>query len=99
MLLMMLVLFGGMFFLQWRRQKNEDEARKVLKVGDRVLLQSGMLGELMDVGEKSMKVKIAAGTVVEVLSHTVSAMAAAKDAQPGTDPLADLRDSKKAGSK
>ena len=93
MLLMMVILFGGMFFLQWRRQKTDDDARKTLKVGDRVLLQPGILGELVEVGEKSMKIKIAAGTVVEALSHTVSAVAVVKVAKAG-DPLSDLRDSK-----
>lgn len=93
MLMMMLVLMGGMLFFSWRRQKTDDNARKTLKVGDRVLIQGGLFGELVEVGEKSMKVKIAAGTVVEALTLSVSAVSVAKDAPKG-DQLADLRDSK-----
>lgn len=97
--MMMLVLMGGMLFFSWRRQKTDDDARKTLKVGDRVLVQGGILGELVEIGEKSMKVKIAAGTVVEALALSVSAVAVSKDAK-ATDQLADLRDSKtKAASK
>ena len=99
MLVMMLVLMGGMLFFSWRRQKTDDDARKTLKVGDRVLVQGGLLGELVEIGTKSMKIKIAAGTVVEALTMAVSAVAVTKDAKP-SDQLADLRDSKaKADSK
>ena len=83
----------GMMFLQWRRQRSEDAGRKQLKRGDRVVLQAGILGELVEAGDKVMKVKVGGGTVLEVLAHTVTAVNATTDAK-AADPLADLRDSK-----
>lgn len=93
MMWMVAIFFMGMMFLQWRRQRSEDAGRKQLKRGDRVVLQAGILGELVEAGDKVMKVKVGGGTVLEVLAHTVTAVNATTDAK-AADPLADLRDSK-----
>ncbi len=71
-LLMMLVIFVPFFLLMSRRQKKETEARLSLKRGDKVMANSGLIGELVEIDERYAKVKIAAGVTVQMLSNTVS---------------------------
>jgi len=71
MLLPFLILVP-FFFMSRRRQKQEQEARKSLTVGDKVVA-NGLLGELVEMGTEEAKVKIAPGTTVRVLASTVMA--------------------------
>src|SRR5262249_26061248 len=71
MLLPFLILVPFLF-MSFRRNKKEQEARKNLKKGDRVVTQAGLIGELVDMDERIAKVKIAPGTTVQVLASTVS---------------------------
>jgi len=50
MLLPFLILVPFLF-LSFRRQKKEKEARGSLKKGDRVVTQSGLIGELVDLDD------------------------------------------------
>ena len=71
-LLMMLVIFVPFFLLMSRRQKKEQAARSSLKKGDKVMANSGLIGELVEMDDRIAKVKIAPGVTVQLLSNTVS---------------------------
>lgn len=87
-----------MFFMNRSQKKKEVETRSKLKKGDRVVSQSGILGELVEIGERLAEVKIAPGTKVQMLVSTISpyepAAAKADDKQ-----LKDLKDAKVAADK
>ncbi|MCF7817434.1 MAG: preprotein translocase subunit YajC [Kiritimatiellales bacterium] len=74
--IMMLLLFGVMYFMMIRPQRRRDKARKLMianvKTGDRVLLTSGFLGSVITVRENSIIVKIADNTKVEVVKAALS---------------------------
>src|SRR5215207_7312290 len=67
MLLPFLILVPFLF-MSFRRNKKEQQARKNLKKGDRVVTQAGLIGELVDLDDRIAKVKIAPGTTVQVLA-------------------------------
>lgn len=71
-LLMMLAIFVPFFLLMSRRQKKEQAARGALKKGDRVMANSGLIGELMEMDDCIAKVKIAPGVTVQLMANTVS---------------------------
>jgi preprotein translocase subunit YajC len=71
-ILMMLVIFVPFFLLMNRRQKKESQARSALKKGDRVMTNSGLIGELIEMDDKIAKVKIAEGVKVLFVANTVS---------------------------
>jgi preprotein translocase subunit YajC len=72
--LMMILLFVPFFLLMSRRQKKESQARSQLKRGDRIMANSGLIGELVEMDDKVAKVKIAPGVTVQILANTVSPM-------------------------
>ncbi len=63
-------------WMMFRRQKKDQAARASLKKGDRVVTQAGLVGELVELAEPVSKLKIAAGVTVEVLSSSLSPLAA-----------------------
>ncbi len=71
-ILMMLVIFVPFFLLMNRRQKKESQARAALKKGDRVVTNSGLIGELIETDERIAKVKIAEGVKVLMVANTIS---------------------------
>jgi preprotein translocase subunit YajC len=74
--IMMLLLFGVMYFMMIRPQRRRDKARKEMianvKTGDRVLLTSGILGQVVTVRETSLVVKIADNTKIEIVKAALS---------------------------
>lgn len=100
MLLPFLILVPFLF-MSFRRQKKEQEARKGLKKGDKVVTQAGLIGELVELDERIAKVKIAPGTTVQVLAGTVSSFEASPAAAPSkTDKeLSDLKEAKATADK
>lgn len=75
-------------FMMFRRQKREQAARASLKRGDRVMTQAGLIGELMELGEPTSKLKIAAGVTIEVLSSSLQAL---PTVAPKTDAKVDAK--------
>jgi preprotein translocase subunit YajC len=71
-ILMMLVIFIPFFLLMNRKQKKEQVARSSLKKGDRVMTNSGLIGELVEIDEQIAKVKIAEGVKVQIVANTIS---------------------------
>ncbi len=97
-LLMMapIVVLMVVMLMMGRNQKKKDaEVRAKLKKGDRVLSQSGLVGELIDMDDRFAKVKIAPGTNVQMLVSTISPLDASAAVVTGADKqLKDLKDAK-----
>jgi len=74
--IMMVILFAIMYFMMIRPQRRRDKARKEMianvKTGDRVLLTSGILGQITNVKEQSLIVRIAENTKIEVVKAAIS---------------------------
>lgn len=96
MFLPLVLVMVVMFFMSSRRNKKEAEARKSMKRGEKVLSQSGIIGELVDIDERFAKVKIAPGTTIQVLASTLSPLATTGPAAATekSSPLADLKEAK-----
>jgi preprotein translocase subunit YajC len=74
--IMMVLLFGVMYFMMIRPQRRRDKERKAMianvKAGDRVLLTSGILGQIRNINESSIIVQIAEKTKIEVVKAAIS---------------------------
>ncbi len=74
--IMMVILFAIMYFMMIRPQKRREKARKEMiasvKTGSRVLLTSGIMGEIVNVKESTLMVRIAENTKVEVVRAAIS---------------------------
>jgi preprotein translocase subunit YajC len=66
-LLLLLPLFLIMFWSSRSQQKKQAAALGALKKGDRVVTQSGLIGKLLDVGDRYAKLELAPGVKVEML--------------------------------
>jgi preprotein translocase subunit YajC len=93
-ILMMLVIFVPFFLLMSRRQKKEQAARSSLKKGDKVMGNSGLIGELVEMDDKLAKVKIAPGVTVQMIANTVSPLV-----QPQTATDKELKEAKAVSDK
>lgn len=75
-MIMLLFFIGIFYFLMIRPQKRREKARKEmianLKNGNRVLLTSGIIGQITTVKEKTLIVRIADNTKVEVVRGAIS---------------------------
>jgi preprotein translocase subunit YajC len=66
----LLILVPVLFIMFWTtrsQQKKQQAALTSLKKGDRVLTQSGLVGKLVDLGDRYAKVELAPGVKVEML--------------------------------
>ncbi len=93
-----LLIMVPFLFLMFRRQKKESESRKGLKKGDKVVTQSGLIGELLEMDEKIAKVKIAPGVNVQVLASSLGPLDAAAPAKADDKDLKDLKEAKAAAA-
>lgn len=71
MLVFLVPLFGVMWWTQRSQQKKQESALSDLKKGDRVLTSSGLVGKLIESGDRYAKVEIAPGVKVEVLKSSL----------------------------
>jgi preprotein translocase subunit YajC len=85
-----LLIFVPILFMMFRRQKRESEQRSKLKKGDRVVSNSGLIGELMEMDDKVVKVKIAPGTTVQMLTTSVAPF----NPDAGKETAKELKDAK-----
>ena len=70
--IIMLVPIVLMFFWSSRNQKKQQqELDTKLKVGDRVLTQSGLIGKLVEKGDKLAKIEIAPGVKVQMTRASI----------------------------
>ena len=73
----MMAIMAALFYFaiirpQRRQQKERKEMMTTLKTGDRVLLTSGLLGQIGSVKEHTVMVKLADNLKVEALRSSVS---------------------------
>ena len=72
MVLMVAIFYFVMIRPQRRREKERKALIEAVKSGQRVLLAGGILGEIVTVKEKTLLVRIAENTKIEVLKSAVS---------------------------
>lgn len=96
-MLLPFALMAVFLFMSFRKQKKETEQRKSLKKGDKVVSQSGLIGELVEIDEKVAKLKLAPGTVISVLASSVGPFQEAPVKEE--DKLADLKEAKASEAK
>ena len=74
--IMMVILFGIMYFMMIRPQKRKEKERKAMiasvKTGTRVLLTSGIMAQITNVKENTLIVRISENTKVEVVRSAIS---------------------------
>jgi preprotein translocase subunit YajC len=74
--IMMLILFAIMYFLMIRPQKRREKERKEMlenvQSGSRVLLTSGIIGQVTNVKENTIVIRIAENTKVEAVRAAIS---------------------------
>ena len=74
--IMMLILFAIMYFLMIRPQKRREKERKEMldsvQSGSRVLLTSGIIGNVTNVKENTVVIRIAENTKVEAVRAAIS---------------------------
>ena len=93
-----LLIMVPFLFLMFRRQKKEQEGRKSLKKGDKVVTQAGLVGELIEMDEKLAKVKIAPGVNVQVLASSLGPLDTSTPAKADDKDLKDLKEAKAAAA-
>ena len=94
MILVMALPLLLLVFMTRSQSKKQKELEASLKVGDRVVTQAGLIGELIDMDEKVAKVKIAPGTTVQVLVTALSPFSTESKADEKSKELADLKEAK-----
>ncbi len=72
---LLVLLFGGMYFLMIRPQQKEQRARaamiRALKPGDKVVTAGGLLGVITKVDDSTLKLRVAEKVEVDVLVLSV----------------------------
>lgn len=71
------IMVAIFYFLLYRPQKKQQSRRRAmldsLKKGDQVITIGGIYGTIEELGDKSLKLKIADGVVIEVVRSSVNA--------------------------
>ena len=71
------VMIAIFYFLLYRPQKKQQNRRRAmldnLKKGDQVTTIGGIYGTIVELGDTSLKLKIADGVVIEVVRSSVNA--------------------------
>lgn len=82
-LIIMVLLFGGMWFLliapQRKKQKQHAQMLQSLATGDTVLTSGGIYGTITNVKDDRFVIKIADNTRIEVAKSSVQAKVAAEE--------------------
>ncbi len=71
----LIMLLPMVFLLYWMprsQQKKQAAALSKLQKGDKVVTQSGMIGKLVEMGERSYKLEIAPGVKIDVLKSSIA---------------------------
>ena len=80
MLVPMLLILGIFYFMMIRpQQRRERERRKMieeLRAGAKIVFAGGLMGRIVEATEKTFKVEIAQGTVIEIDRGSVSGVCA-----------------------
>lgn len=73
-LLFVLPMILIMFFMSRSQQKKQKELEDKLKVGDRVVTHSGLIGKLVEKGDRTVKIEIAPGVKVSMLRTAITGL-------------------------
>ena len=83
MLVPMLLILGIFYFMMIRpQQRKEKERRKMideLRAGAKIVFAGGLMGTIEEATEKTFKVEIAPGTVIEIARSCVSGVVPAEE--------------------
>ena len=71
MLLMVVPLLLFMFWSTRSAQKKQEKTLTALAKGDRVILQSGLVGKFLEMNERFAKVELSPGIKVDVLKTSI----------------------------
>ena len=96
-LVLLLPIFVVMvvMLLMGRNQKKKDaDVRAKLRKGDRIVSQSGLVGELVELDDRFAKVKLGAGMTVQMLASSIAPLEPAAAAKADDKQLKDLKDAK-----
>ena len=74
------------FFLLWSQSRKQKQVEKTLKAGDRVILQSGFVGKIVDLGTTRAKIELAPGVNVQVLKSAIQGLDAGEPKPEQSDP-------------
>ena len=81
MLVPMLLILAIFYFMMIRpQQRKEKERRKMienLRAGAKIVFAGGLMGTIQEATEKTFKVEIAPGTVIEIARSSVSGVVGA----------------------
>lgn len=79
MMLPMLLILAIFYFMMIRpQQRKEKERRKMieeLRAGAKIVFAGGLMGTIQEAAEKTFKVEIAPGTVIEIARSSVQGLA------------------------
>jgi len=85
MLVPMLLILAIFYFMMIRpQQRKEKERRKMieeLRVGAKIVFAGGLMGTVQEATEKTFKVEIAPGTVIEIARSCVSGVIPTEEAK------------------
>jgi len=85
MLIPMLLILAIFYFMMIRpQQRKEKERRKMienLRAGAKIVFAGGLMGTIHEASEKTFKVEIAPGTVIEIARSAVSGVIEEKSAK------------------
>jgi preprotein translocase subunit YajC len=74
--IMMVLLFAIMYFMMIRPQRRREKERKEMiasvKSGSRVLMTSGIIGQVTNVKEQTLVIRISENTKVEVVRSAIA---------------------------
>ncbi len=76
------------FFLLWSQSRKQKQVEKGLKAGDRVILQSGFVGKIVEIGSTRAKIELAPGVNVQVLKSAIQGLDAGEAKPESSDPKA-----------
>jgi preprotein translocase subunit YajC len=72
-----MVLFVGIFYFlilrpQQQQRKKHEEFIKNLKKGDKVITTGGIIGEIKNIEEKTVSLKVCEGCIMKVLKPSIA---------------------------
>ena len=88
------VMMVVMLFMSRNQKKKDADLRSKLKKGEKVLSQSGLVGELVEMDDRIAKVKIAPGTNVQMLVSSLQPFEAVVSTKADDKQLKDLKDAR-----
>jgi len=91
-ILIMLLPLLFVLFMSRNQSKKQKELEAALKPGDRVVTQSGLIGKLLEIGDRTAKLEIAPGVNVQILKASIQGV----DGEPKAAEAKDKPQEKKA---